>query len=247
MDSIGFSRLNERSIGSLPGTVMRKNVLQDIETIVKDQDLVDRRHAQICDAAITLFSRKGFHQTSVREIAEACGLGIGTLYSYIKTKEDILHLVYRRILETFEVRMLEATKDIEDPRLQLKAALEATLKIYDECQDVVVLLYQESHALSRQALQALFEVDRTYVGFFREILERGNRVGHFAVKDPHLLAVCILFLCAVWDLKRWNLKGNTLETVIENLTTLILNGISADRTTILDPGEGDARGEGQGN
>jgi AcrR family transcriptional regulator len=202
---------------------------KDIETIVKDQDLIGRRHTQICDAALRLFSRKGFHRTTVREIAEACGLGIGTLYSYIKAKEDILYLVYRRILETFEARMLEATRGIQDPRLQLKAALEETLKIYDECQDVVLLLYQESHALGRQSLQSLFELDRTYVGSFREILERGNRAGHFAVKEPHLLAVCILFLCAVWDLKRWNLQGYTLETMIENLTTLILNGISADR------------------
>ncbi len=209
--------------------------VKDIETIVKDQDLIGRRHTQICDAALKLFSRKGFHRTTVREIAEACGLGIGTLYSYIKAKEDILYLVYRRILETFEARMLEATRGIQDPRQQLKAALEETLKIYDECQDVVLLLYQESHALGRQALQSLFELDRTYVGSFREILERGNRAGHFAVKEPHLLAVCILFLCAVWDLKRWNLQGYTLETMIENLTTLILNGISADRPVAALP------------
>jgi AcrR family transcriptional regulator len=50
----------------------------DVETIVKDQDLIGRRHGQICDAALKLFSRKGYRQTSVREIAEACGLGIGT-------------------------------------------------------------------------------------------------------------------------------------------------------------------------
>ena len=147
----------------------------DIETIVKDQDLIGRRHGQICDAALKLFSRKGYHQTTVREIAEACGLGIGTLYSYIKAKEDILYLVYRRILETFEGRMLRATQGIQDPRLQLKVALEETLKIYDECEDAVRLLYQESHALGRQGLQGLFEVDRTYVGIFREILERGTR------------------------------------------------------------------------
>jgi AcrR family transcriptional regulator len=210
--------------------IMPKSMAQkDIETIVKDQDLISRRHMQICDAGLKLFSRKGFHRTTVREIAEACGLGIGTLYSYIKTKEDILYLVYRRILESFEARMLEATQGIQDPRLQLKAALEETLKIYDECQDAVLLLYQESHALGRQGIQGLFEVDRTYVGFFREILDRGTRAGQFAVKEPHLLAVCILFLCAVWDLKRWNLQGYTLETIIESLTTLILNGISADR------------------
>jgi AcrR family transcriptional regulator len=213
----------------------RTTAEKDIQTIVKDQELIERRHAQICDAALRLFSRKGFHRTTVREIAEACGLGIGTLYSYIKTKDDILHLVYLRILRTFEARMLAATQGIQDPRLQLKAALEETLKIYDECQDVVLLLYQESHALGRQGLLGLFEVDRTYVGFFREILERGNRAGQFAVKEPHLQAVCILFLCAVWDLKRWNLQGYTLETVMDSLTTLILNGISADRPADLQP------------
>jgi AcrR family transcriptional regulator len=201
----------------------------DIETIVKDQDLIGRRHGQICDAALKLLSRKGYHQTTVREIAEACGLGIGTLYSYIKAKEDILYLVYRRILETFEGRMLRATQGIQDPRLQLKVALEETLKIYDECEDAVRLLYQESHTLGRQGLQGLFEVDRTYVGIFREILERGSRSGQFAAKEPYLLAVCILFLCAVWDLKRWNLQDYTLDTVIGSLTGLVLNGISADR------------------
>ena len=226
---------------------MRTNTTQDIETIVKDQYLIDKRHAQICDAAIKLFSKKGFHRTSVREIAETCGLGIGTLYSYIKTKEDILCLVYRRILETFEARMLAATQGIQDPRLQLKAALEATLKIYDECEDVVVLLYQESHALGRQGLQALFEVDRTYVGVFREILERGNRAGHFAVKEPHLLAVCLLFLCAVWDLKRWNLKSYTLDAVVECLTNLILDGISADRPAYLTSNDGNLGAAGQGS
>jgi hypothetical protein len=123
--------------------------------------------------------------------------------------------VYHRILEIFEGWMLQATQGIQDPRLQLKVALEETLKIYDECEDAVRLLYQESHTLGRQGLQGLFEVDRTYVGIFREILERGTRNGQFAAKDPYLLAVCILFLC--------------LDTVIGSLTGLVLNGISADR------------------
>jgi AcrR family transcriptional regulator len=200
---------------------------KDIATIVKDQQLIGRRHAQICEAALKLFSQKGFHRTTVREIAEASGLGIGTLYSYIKTKEDILYLVYRRILETFEARMLQATAGIQDPRLQLKVALEETLRIYDECQDAVLLLYQESHALGRQGLQGLFELDRAYAGIFRDILERGTRAGQFAVKEPHLLAVCLLFLCAVWDLKRWNLQGYTLDVVMDSLTDLVLKGIGA--------------------
>ncbi len=198
-----------------------------VETLVKDQGLISRRHEQICDAALKLFTRKGFHQTSVREIAEASGLPVGTLYTYIKTKEDILNLIYRRIFSIFQARMLEATDGIEEPSRQLKAALEATLKIYDEFQDVVLLLYQESHALSRHAVQSLVEVDRSYVAFFRQILEKGNRQGQFAVKDPNLIAISILFLCAVWALKRWNLKDYALPEVIEHMENLIMNGIGS--------------------
>jgi AcrR family transcriptional regulator len=198
-----------------------------IETIVKDQALVDRRHAQICEAALKLFSRKGFHQTSVREIAEATGLGTGTLYSYIQRKEDILTLLYRRILAAFEARMREAMRGIEDPRQQLEAALEATLRIYDEFRDEVLLLYRESHAVGRDGLEALFEVDRTYVGFFREILGLGVRCGQFRDLDPDLHAVCILFLCAVWPLKRWNLKAYTLGTVTQAMVTLLVEGLGA--------------------
>lgn len=198
---------------------------QVVQTLVKDQNLVARRHEQICDAAMKLFARKGFHQTSVREVAEASGLGIGTLYNYIKTKEDILYLVYRRLFAIFEQRMREAMEGIEDPRRQIEAALEATLRIYDEFHDVVLLLYQESHAVGHRALQSLIEVDRLYVGFFRDILERGNVTGKFAVKEPDLLAVSLLFLCAVWALKRWNLRGYTLPQMIENLTGMVLHGI----------------------
>lgn len=200
-------------------------MVKNIETLVKDQELIAKRHEQICVAALKLFSLKGFHQTSVREIAVASNLSIGTLYSYIKTKEDILHLVYKRILDCFQERMLAATQGIEDPTLQLRAALEGTLRLYDEFRDVVQLLYQEGHALGREALQSLLEVDRRYASLFREILERGNREGAFAVQEPDLVAVTILFLCSVWPLKRWNLPGYSLDDVIEHLTQLILRGI----------------------
>ncbi len=219
--------MNARSV-SAGGAVARRSAQQKhVETLVKDRGLISRRHEQICDAALKLFSRKGFHQTSVREIAEASGLPIGTLYTYIKTKEDILYLIYRRIFGIFQERMLGATDGIEDPSGQLKAALEATLKIYDEFRDVVLLLYQESHALGRHAVQSLLEVDRSYVSFFRQILEKGARRGQFTVKDANFIAIALLFLCAVWALKRWNLKGYALPEVIEHLDNLIMHGIAS--------------------
>ena len=43
--------------------------------------------------AVKLFKEKGFHRTTTREIAKEAGFSIGTLYEYIRTKEDVLFLV----------------------------------------------------------------------------------------------------------------------------------------------------------
>ncbi|HEU5395045.1 MAG TPA: TetR/AcrR family transcriptional regulator [Candidatus Methylomirabilis sp.] len=204
-----------------------------VATAVKDQDLIARRHDQICDAAVKLFTRKGFHNTTVREIAEASGLGIGTLYAYIKTKEDILYLIYDRIFTRFRDRMLAAAKGIDDPTTQLRVALETTFRIYHDYQDLVLLLYQESHVLGKQALQSLFEVDRSYVAFFREILERGQAEGQFRRQDANLVGIAAVFLCAVLALKRWNLRGYRPEEVAEHLMDLIFRGILNGR----EPGD----------
>jgi AcrR family transcriptional regulator len=196
-----------------------------IETVVKDRALIERRHAQICDAALHLFARQGYHQTSVREIAEAARLSVGALYTYIKTKEDILLLVYHRIFGLFQAKMSEAMAKIGNPTAQLRAGIEATLTLYDDYHDLILVLYQESHTLRKEALQQLFGVDRQYVSMFQAIIERGNRKGHFVADDPNLAAIMILFLCAVWPLKRWNLKKYDLATVSDGVVGILLNGI----------------------
>ncbi len=199
-----------------------------IETVVKDRALIEQRHEQICDAALHLFARKGYHQTSVREVAEAARLSVGALYTYIKTKEDILLLVYHRIFKLFQEKMSEAMVKGGEPPAQLRAAIGATLKLYEEYQDLILVLYQESHTLRREALQQLFEVDRRYVSMVQAIIERGVREGHFVVEDSNLIAIAILFLCAVWPLKRWNLKKYDLATVTDGVIGLVLNGIGGD-------------------
>jgi AcrR family transcriptional regulator len=210
--------------------------MRQIETVVKDPALIERRHEQICDAALQLFARKGYHHTSVREIAEAANLSIGALYTYIKSKEDILLLVYLRIFRLFQEKMAEATAASGDPTAQLRTAIEATMKLYDGYQDLVLVLYQESHALRREALQQLFDVDRRYVGVIQAIIERGVREGHFSVRDPNLAAIAILFLCAVWPLKRWNLKRHSPDAITRCVVELVMHGIGRRDGAGIDGG-----------
>ena len=57
---------------------------------VSEQERIDRRRAQILEAASRVFARKGFHRTTVREVAREAGIADGTIYLYFASKQELL-------------------------------------------------------------------------------------------------------------------------------------------------------------
>ena len=55
----------------------------------------DRRYQLILEAALKLFAEKGFYGTSVKEVADECQLPVGSLYTYFKSKEELVNKLYR--------------------------------------------------------------------------------------------------------------------------------------------------------
>ncbi len=64
--------------------------------------LIAARRTQILDAAITVFSEKGFHRATIKEIARVAGIADGTIYTYFASKDEILLAVLDRLNETTE-------------------------------------------------------------------------------------------------------------------------------------------------
>ena len=86
--------------------------------------LVAARRTQILDAAITVFSEKGFHRATIKEIARVAGIADGTIYTYFASKDDVLLAVLDRLNETTERRQQFVLGDEQD----LKAFFRAYLK-----------------------------------------------------------------------------------------------------------------------
>lgn len=71
----------------------------------------------IMQAAVVLFSKKGFEKTSIEELARAAGIGKGTIYGYFQTKRDILYAFCEDELERLHEE-LTTNADREIPILQ---------------------------------------------------------------------------------------------------------------------------------
>src|SRR5699024_12757311 len=107
--------------------------------------VVETRRNQMIKGAITHFKEKGFHKTTTREIAKEAGFSIGTLYEYIRTKEDVLFLVFEAIYEQVNER-LEVTMDLKHPSVEnLITAVTSYFQLMDEMHVKMTIYNQEKN------------------------------------------------------------------------------------------------------
>ena len=180
---------------------------KEVATQIKDSSLVQKKQLQIALGASKLFIKKGYSQTSIREISKATGLTIGNLYDYITRKEDVLYLVFDVFHSMWTGRLEEeGVFEIEDPVKQLKTAVQKMLELVSTYREMILLIYTESKLLPKDFLKIILQRESGLVECFEKILKKGAERRVFKVKDPFLLANIIVYLLSIEPLRGWNLK-----------------------------------------
>lgn len=202
---------------------------KSIPSLVKDPKLIEKRREQIIEAAVDLFIHKGFHKTTTREIARASGFSIGTLYEYIESKEDVLYLVCDAIHAEVETRLREAITFNGTGLKIMKLALKSFFRVMDQMNDRVLLIYQETKSLPKEALRYVLRREEEISEIFEDILRKGIADGSIKLDEKHvkLMADNIMVLGEMWVFRRWTLKKHyTLEEYIDKQIALLLKEIS---------------------
>jgi len=186
-----------------------------ISTYVKDKELIRLRRQQIIEGAVKLFSEKGFHKTTTREIARESGFSIGTLYEYIESKEDVLYLVCEAIHAKVEGELKNFLNQNSSGKERLIAAVRHYLKIMDEMQNEVIITYQETKSLLPTDLELVLQKEEEITKIFEKIINQG--VADQSLKLPveaiPLIAHNIILYGQMWAFRRWALakKYSLLE------------------------------------
>src|SRR6476469_5324729 len=122
---------------------------REVHASIKDERLIKKRRDQMINGAVKLFIEKGFHRTTTREIARAAGFSIGTLYEYIREKEDVLYLVCDRIYDQVKER-LQKFLDTEKTTIEaLRQGIANYFRVVDDMEDEVLVMYQEVKSLPK--------------------------------------------------------------------------------------------------
>lgn len=186
---------------------MRKATSDGAPAPRRSSDLFRKRRAQIIKTATRLFMKKGYARTSMREISKATGIDLRNLYYFIKSKDEILFLVFdmlhRPELELFEEHGI---MDIDDPIEQLRAVIRGLLESGYDYDKELLLLYRESKSLSKPLLKNILTRESLVVSHIEEILKKGKDRKVFQFDDASFTANLIIYQLSLYPLRHWNMR-----------------------------------------
>ncbi len=175
--------------------------------------------------ATRLFQEKGYAATTMRQIAKELEIEAPSIYSHFPSKDAILQEICITIANEFFKNFKENVDSNANPIQQLTAAIEGHLQVIDKHKNASHVFFHQWIFLSPTNLKAFKKMRYEYQQLFATIIENGMAAQYFK-NMPTKLAVFTIFaaLNATYDLYASKEKITT-ETIQENLTLILLNGI----------------------
>ncbi len=159
------------------------------------QSLVRPRHELLVATAVRLFRERGYHATSMQDLAQALGIRRGSLYHYIAAKEDLLWEIMDRAM-THLLRAVEpVARASTSASRRLRDAISAHLAVAAALRDELTILHVELKSLSPARRREMTARRDRYEALFREILEDGITRGEFRPVDVKAATFALLGAC----------------------------------------------------
>ncbi len=188
------------------------------------------KYEAILRAAIKVFSRSGFFNSKVADVAREAGVADGTVYLYFKNKDDILVSIFNHVMDEALALGRKRLEEVSDPVQKLKQIVQAHLDMLGRDRDLAVVFQVELRSSSKFMEQFSATKVTEYLDLIRSVIEEGQKSGVFRRGLNTTIAAKVLFgaldeMATNWVLSR---KRYVLVSTAEPVIDLLMNGIATD-------------------
>ena len=178
----------------------------------------------ILEAAAQIIREKGYHATSMSDIATAVDLRKASLYHYIDSKQSILVALLDRALDALIEGIQPVLTDDIPADEKFRQAMHSFLSNMSENLDLSAVLLLEHRSLDPEQRENHIPRRDEYEGYWRQIIEEGVKTGIFTVEDPGL-SVKVALGVASWTVMWLNPQGRlSAEEIADYSANILLNG-----------------------
>ncbi len=181
------------------------------------------RRDELVAVAARLFAERGYHGTSMADLAEAMGVQKGSLYSLTGSKQDLLVVVTREGAAAFHAALDRVPEDA-DPLARIRAALRGHLAIVAEQADTATVFTREWRFLEEPELTAFRDERRRYETRWRSLLAEAAERGVLRT-DLDFEATVLLILSAANWAYTWIRPGADTDALADRFFAVLLDGV----------------------
>jgi TetR/AcrR family transcriptional regulator, cholesterol catabolism regulator len=176
--------------------------------------------------AARLFAERGYHATSIGDLADALGIRKASVYSHIKGKEDLLVEIALAGAKAFHTALAGVPTDA-DPEERLRLALRAHLSVVAGQLDVATVWLQEWRFLTGPARQEFLTERRRYERRIRTLFEDAVKAEVLRSDLDVKRAVLVFFSIANWAYT-WMTTRTTVDQEADAFWSLLVEGMARD-------------------
>ena len=155
------------------------------------------RRSQLTREAARLFAERGYHGTSIGDLAKALGVQKGSLYAHIESKQDLLYEALREGAEAFHAALDEIPDDLKVTD-RIRFALRAHLRVVVEQLEVATVFVREWRYLEGERAAEFLAERRRYEERFRALFREGRERGELRTDLDDQAAVLLVLSAANW-------------------------------------------------
>ena len=184
------------------------------------------RKEQVIRMAAELFREKGYAASSMRDLAQKLGIEAASLYSHIKSKEEILQSLCFDMAAEFRKSLDEVEKLQTTASDKLTRGIIGHIQVMSRDLTASAVFMNEHRHLSQPFLREFLLLRINYINRFKVIIENGVQSGEFKAGIDRKLAVMTLFSSLNW-MPMWYDPTSAIDTTElgRQLADMLVNGL----------------------
>jgi AcrR family transcriptional regulator len=184
---------------------------------------VSARRNELARQAARLFAEKGYHGTSIGEIAEALGVQKGSLYAHIQSKQDLLYETMVEGARAFHAG-LDAIPEDAPATEKIRLALRSHLRVVADQLDVATVFVQEWRYLEGDRRDEIVAERRRYEERIRALFREGRELGELRSDLDDSTAALLALSAANWAYT-WLQPGRETDELADRFYEQLLDGM----------------------
>jgi AcrR family transcriptional regulator len=181
------------------------------------------RRAELTREAARLFAERGYHGTSIGDLAKALGVQKGSLYAHIESKQDLLYEAMCEGAEAFHAA-LDAIPDDLKVTERIRLALRAHLRVVKEQLDVATVFVREWRYLEGERAAEFLAERRRYEERFRALFREGRELGELRTDLDDQAAVLLVLSAANWAYT-WLPPDAETDELADGFFAILVDGV----------------------